>query len=471
MVINSMKNNSNLNELLNPRSIAVIGATNTPGRVGRIIFEQLLRFKGPVYPVNIREKEILGRKCYEHVEVLPETVDLAVIAIKAESAVRVAHDCAGKGIPKIIVVASGFSESGEKGQALEDWLVAITRTSHTRILGPNTLGLFLPHNNLDTIFVDHGDKALAGGGRVAFISQSGSVGTEALGLASNTGFGLRAFVGLGNKCDLDELDFLSWFTQDPETNCLAFYIESMSKGRKFLETARQTSLTKPVVVLKAGRSEAGADAVSSHTGRLAGSDRVVGGAFRQYGVQRVFDDEELCDAAKTLSGLPPAPGNRVAILTPAGGYGVMGADHVEMTRSGIRLEMARLSNKTQERIRKVSFSFASCRNPVDLTASADDRMIGEALSAIIDDDGVDIVICTSFFSPPSITDALVESIASRVRDSQKPVIVFTQYGPFTDSYLRHFHREGVVGFPSIGRAVRAARFLVERAGILQSIKA
>jgi acyl-CoA synthetase (NDP forming) len=226
-----------------------------------------------------------------------------------------------------------------------------------------------------------------------------------------------------------------------------------------------------VVVLKAGRSEAGADAVSSHTGRLAGSDRVVGGAFRQYGVQRVFDDEELCDAAKTLSGLPPAPGNRVAILTPAGGYGVMGADHVEMTRSGIRLEMARLSNKTQERIRKVSFSFASCRNPVDLTASADDRMIGEALSAIIDDDGVDIVICTSFFSPPSITDALVESIASRVRDSQKPVIVFTQYGPFTDSYLRHFHREGVVGFPSIGRAVRAARFLVERAGILQSIKA
>jgi acetate---CoA ligase (ADP-forming) len=465
-----MKNTSNLDELLNPRSIAVIGATNTPGRVGRIIFEQLLRFKGPVYPVNIREKEVLGKKSYDHVEMLPETVDLAVIAIKAESAVRVAHDCAKKGIPKLIIVAGGFGESGEKGRALEDWLVTITKTSQTRILGPNTLGLFLPHKFLDTIFVDHGDKALAGGGGVAFISQSGSVGTEALGLASNTGFGLRAFVGLGNKCDLDELDFLSWFGQDPETNCLAFYIESLSHGRNFLETARQTSLIKPVVVLKAGRSEAGADAVSSHTGRLAGSDRVVGGAFRQYGVQRVFDDEELCDAAKTLSGLPPAMGNRVAILTPAGGYGVMGADHVEMIRGGIRLEMAKLSNKTQERICKCSFSFASCRNPVDLTASANDRMIGDALSAIIDDDGVDIIICTAFFSPPSITDSLVESIASRVRTSQKPVIVFTQYGPFTDSYLRQFHREGIVGFPSIGRAVRAARFLVERSGILQSIK-
>jgi acetate---CoA ligase (ADP-forming) len=466
-----MKNNSNLNELLNPRSIAVIGATNTPGRVGRIIFEQLLRFNGPVYPVNIREKEILGRKSYAHVELLPDAVDLAVVAIKAENAVRVAHDCTRKGIPKLIVIASGFSESGEKGRALENWLMAIIKKSGTRILGPNTLGVFLPHNNLDTIFVDHGNKALAGGGGVAFISQSGSVGTEALGLASNTGFGLRAFVGLGNKCDLDELDFLSWFGQDPETTCLAFYIESLSNGRDFLENALQTSLIKPVVVLKSGRSEAGADAVSSHTGRLAGSDRVVGGAFRQYGVQRVFDDEELCDAAKSLSGLPPASGNRVAILTPAGGYGVMGADHVEMTRGGIRLEMAKLSNYTQERIRKLSFSFASCRNPVDLTASANDQMIGDALSAIIEDDGVDIVICTAFFSPPSITDALVESIASKVRDSQKPVIVFTQYGPFTDSYLRQFHREGIVGFPSIGRAVRAARFLVERAEILKSIKA
>jgi acetate---CoA ligase (ADP-forming) len=470
-VINFMKNNLNLNELLNPRSIAVVGATNTPGRVGRIIFEQLLNFNGPVYPVNIREKEILGKKSYAHVELLPEIVDLAVIAIKAESVVRVAHDCARKGIPMLIVVASGFSESGEKGKALEDWLVAITQNSGSRILGPNTLGLFLPHNRLDTIFVDHGDKALAGGGGVAFISQSGSVGTEALGLASNTGFGLRAFVGLGNKCDLNEMDFLSWFSQDPETTCLAFYIESLSKGRQFLEIARQASLIKPVVVLKAGRSEAGADAVSSHTGRLAGSDRVVGGAFRQYGVQRVFDDEELCDAAKALSCLPPALGNRVAILTPAGGYGVMGADHIEMIRGGIRLEMARLSDKTQERIRKISFSFASCRNPVDLTANANDRMIGDALSAIIDDEGVDIIICTAFFSPPSITDALVESIASGVRDSSKPIIVFTQYGPFTESYLRQFHREGVVGFPSIGRAVRAAGFLVERAEILQSIKA
>jgi len=393
-----------------------------------------------------------------------------VIAVGAERAVDAAERCARHGIPQIIVVAGGFNEAGPGGQVLEDRLKKIPKKYGSRILGPNTLGIFQPSNRLDTIFVEHGDKALAGGGGVAFISQSGSVGVEALGLASNTGFGMRAFVGLGNKCDLDELDFLDYFAHDEETTCLAFYLESFDHGRLFLEYARKIANTKPVVVLKAGRSEAGASAVSSHTGRLAGSDQVVGGAFRQFGVQRVFDDEELCDASKTLAALPTPKGNRVAILTPAGGYGVMGADRVELHRHGIRLAMARLNPATQKRIRSVTPSFASCRNPVDLTASADDRMVGDALDALLDDDGVDIVICIAFFAPPSITDGIIDEISQRANHAEKPIIVFTQYGPFTDGCLLRFHKAGVVGFPSIGRAVRAARFLVERAGILQALE-
>ena len=462
---------SSLNRLLNPRSVAIVGATSKPGRVGRIIFEQLMRFPGPLYPVNIHEREVLGAKAWETVAKIPEIPDLAVIAVGAVPAVEVAEQCAQAGIPNVVVVASGFGEAGEEGKKLQARLAEIPKHSATRILGPNTLGLFIPENRLDTIFVEHGDKSLAEGGGTAFISQSGSVATESLGLAGNTGFGMRAFVGLGNKCDLDEIDFLKWFGDDPATNCLAFYVESMDRGRTFLEEAARVSAKKPVVVLKAGRSEAGAHAVSSHTGRLAGSDRVVSGAFRQFGVQRVFDDEELCDAAKTLAALPPARGNRVAVLSPAGGYGVMGADHVEMTRGGGRLEMAVLSKSTEKRIREISFSYASCRNPIDLTAGVNDRMIGDALSAILDDDGVDIVVCIVFFSPPAITDRLVETISDRARNAPKPVIVFTQYGPFTDSYLKKFHRLGVVGFPSVGRAVRAARFLVERAEILQAMKA
>ncbi|GBC63011.1 CoA-binding protein [Desulfonema ishimotonii] len=467
-----MGQQSDLQALLNPRAIAVIGATARPGRVGRIIFEQLRRSGFSLYPVNPNESDVLGIPACSAVSALPAgEIDLAVIAIGAEGAVTAAEECARSGIPHIIVVAGGFAEAGPGGKVLEDRLSAIPKITGSRILGPNTLGVFLPHNRLDTLFVEHGDSALARGGGVAFISQSGSVGVEALGLASNTGFGMRAFIGLGNKCDLDEIDFLRHFGEDSGTTCLAFYVESFDRGRDFLEAARGIAARKPVVVLKAGRSGAGASAVSSHTGRLAGSDRVVGGAFRQFGVQRVFDDEALCDAAKTLSVLPVPKGNRVAILTPAGGYGVMAADHVELHHGPGRLEMAVLEPATEARIRAATFPFASCRNPVDLTASANDRMVGDALDALLDDPNTDMVICTAFFAPPSITDRMVEEIAGRAENSAKPVIVFTQYGPFTDDYLRRFHRHGVVGFPSVGRAVRAARFLAERASILKNTEA
>jgi acyl-CoA synthetase (NDP forming) len=463
-------NATDLSGLLDPGSVAVIGATEKPGRIGRIIFEQMLSHDGPLYPVNIREKEVLGRKAYFRIEDVPGKIDLAVIAVNAKVAVDLAESCAKCGVSHIIVVAGGFSESGPEGEILENRLKQIPKKFPTRILGPNTIGIFVPHNRIDTIFVEHGDRALAGGGGVAFISQSGSVGTESLGLASNTGFGMRAFVGLGNKCDLTEIEFLEYFGEDPKTTCLAFYTESLYNGREFLEKAGEVAFRKPVVVLKAGRTPAGACAVASHTGRLAGSDRVVSGAFRQFGVQRVYDDEELCDAAKTLANLPPTKGNRVALLTPAGGYGVMGADHVELPKQRVPLVMASFSDKTKKKIRSMAVPYASVNNPVDLTASANDRLMAEVLKVILEDPGVDIVVCTAFFSPASITNRLIPEIARCAKSSPKPVIVFTQYGPYTDRYLRRFHKRGVVGFPSIGRAVRAARFLVERAFILESLE-
>jgi acyl-CoA synthetase (NDP forming) len=458
-----------LSSLFDPRSIAVIGATKKPGRVGRIVFENLERSGRRLYPVHPKETELFGRPVAADVSDLPDDVDLAVVAIGAKRAVEAAEACARHGIGHIIVVAGGFGEAGEEGAELEARLRAIPQKYGSRVLGPNTLGVFLPHQNLDTIFVEHGDKALSGGGGVAFITQSGSVGVEALGLASNTGFGMRAFVGLGNKSDLDELDFLRYFAGDEGTTCLAFYVETLTQGRRFLSEAREVACKKPVVVLKAGRTEAGASAVSSHTGRLAGSDRVVDGAFRQHGIVRVADDEDLCDAAKALAALPPAPGNRVAIVTPAGGYGVMGADHVESIPGRARLRMAKLEAATEKRIQQATLPIASCHNPVDLTASATDEMFGAALDALIDDPGVDIIICTAFFAPPGISDGLIDEVARRCRVSSKPIMAFTQYGPFTDEHLRKFHQEGVVGFPSIRRSVRAAQVLVERAQILDAL--
>ena len=462
---------TDLSKLLHARTIAVIGASETPGSPGRIIFELLQRSQCRLVPVNLKRPSVFGVPAYPSVaEVPPDiTIDLAVITIPAAAAVPAAEACGRRGVPFLIVVAGGFGESGPAGRALEEALAAVPKRFGSRILGPNSLGIFVPDAGIDTIFVEHGDRSLAGGGGVAFVSQSGSVGVESLGLASNTGFGMRAFVGLGNKCDLNELDFLRHFGRDPETTCLAFYIESLDAGRGFLEEARLVSAHKPVIVLKAGRTTSGAEAVSSHTGRLAGSDRIIGGAFRQHGIQRALDDEELCDAAKTLAALPPPRGPRVAVLTAAGGYGVMCTDYIETPSRRAALEMARLEPRTGERIRAASFPFASCRNPVDLTAGATDGMFGEALDALLADPGVDILLCIAFFAPPSISDALVEVIAGRACRAAKPVLAFTQYGPFTDEHLRRFYQAGVVGFPSVFRTVRAARFLAERAEILGAL--
>ena len=461
---------SDMRPLLAPKAIAVIGASATQGRVGRIVFELLSRSDRPVYPVNPGKREVLGKKAYSSVKDIPDKLDLAIIAIPAEPAVEAAEVCGRLRIPFIIIVAGGFSESGAEGRELEERLKQIPRRFGSRILGPNSLGIFVPDEKIDTIFVEHGDKSLAGGGGVAFISQSGSVGVESLGLASNTGFGMHVFVGLGNKSDLNELDFLRHFGRDPGANCLAFSIESLDSGRVFLEESRNISRQKPVIVLKAGRTPSGATAVSSHTGRLAGSDRVISGAFRQFGIQRAVDDEELCDAAKTLSALPPARGNRVAVLTSAGGYGVMCVDYIESPWKGPPLAVAGLHDKTRERIRAHSFPFASCENPVDMTAGADDEMFGQCLDSLLDDSGVDILICIALFSPPTITDGLIDVIAGRSVRAEKPVLVFTQFGPFTDRYLRRFYQAGVIGFPSIYRTVRAARFLVERAYIVKALE-
>ncbi len=452
-----------------PGSIAVIGATSKEGKVGNIIFSRLKGSGADLFPVHPSAEEILGVPAYGSVRDLPGNIDLAITTISAEKTVDQVLLCAEHGIPAVIVVAGGFGEVGEAGKKLEDRLKAIHDEYGILILGPNSLGVFLPETGLDTIFVEHGDKSLSEGGSIAFITQSGSVGTEALGLASNSGYGMRAFVGLGNKLVLNETDFLEYFSADDEVNCLAFYAESIDDGKLFLEKARETAGEKAIVVLKAGRTPSGQSAVSSHTGKLAGSDRVVNGAFHQYGIQRAFDEEEICDASKALSMLPEPAGNRVGVITAAGGYGVMCTDYIEQQDSRARLRMAEFSEDTLRKIREINLPFASAHNPVDITASADDAMYAGTLKAVLEDDNVDMVVCIVFFSPPAATLGLIDRIAEAAEGSSKPVVVFTQYGPFTDSVLKKFYNRGIVGYSSIHRAVRALRFLFERSRIIRNL--
>ena len=463
-----MNNGKELNPLFYPKQVALVGATSKTDKAGYIILKQLLSSRVKIFPVHPKETEIEGIPVINDINDLPGDLDLAVITIGALAAVESAEICAAKGTKVIIIVASGFGEIGEEGRALERRLAEIPEKYGSRVLGPNTLGVFMPETGINTIFVEHGDRSLAGGGGVAFLTQSGSVGAEALGYASNIGFGMRVFVGLGNKIDLDELDFLKYFGKDRKTKSLAVYVESIEKGKEFLEEAARVSREKAVVVLKAGRTSAGQSAVNSHTGKLAGSDRVIDGAFKQHGILRVLDDEELCDASKVLSMSSLPTGGRVAVLTAAGGYGVMCADYIEEKSSRAQLSMAQLSEETSEKLKKANIGFASSRNPVDITAAADSATYSENLKILLEDDGVDIVICVAFFAPVGISDDLVAGVSEMAEKYNKPVIVFSEYGPFTDSYLKRFYNEGIPGYPSISRAVRAARFLVERKQILEN---
>lgn len=451
-----------------PETITHIGATNQEGKPGFIIYQKLLKSGKKIFPVNPKLSEINGKKVYQSVSDIKETPDLAVISIPAKPTVQVIKDCAEKGVKSAIIVAGGFKEAGEEGTKLEEEVIRISKEYGIRVLGPNTLGVFIPNDLYDTIFIQHGYNIISGG--VTIITQSGSVGIEALGIASDTGFGLRAFVGLGNKCDVDELDSLHYFKYDKKTKAIGLYLESVSDGKKLLETLKDTAKTTPVVMLKAGKSSAGAGAVASHTGSLAGSDNVVDGALRANGIVRAMDDEELFDFSKVLAQNPPMKGNRVAIITPAGGYGVMLTDYLEFESRGEDLKLAEFSEETKQKLREVVFDFASVHNPIDLTASAGDEMYDNVLKVLCDSPDVDAVICVSFFAPPAISDDLIRIVAKNKRRSNKPIIAFTLYGEHTNEYLKIFDDHKVSAYSSTRRVVRALSVLKERHRYLEQFK-
>lgn len=451
-----------LQSFFSPRSIVVYGATNDSDKPGGRIFTLLRRYGRPVYAIHPTLDSVDGFPVHRSASPLPEVPDLAVLAVSARHSEEALSDALQAGVKAAIIVASGFSETGPSGAEAEQRLVLLAREKGARLLGPNTLGIFVPHTGLDTIFVEHGDRSLLPGGSIAVVSQSGSVGVEALGYASSSGFGLRAFVGLGNRCDLNEIELAEWFARDEGTRVLGFYLEDFSLAREFLCDLDRISAQKPVVMLKGGRTAAGAHAVSSHTGALAGSARVANGTWRQFGIHHVRDDQQFCDFCKVLSLCPPMEGDRVAIITPAGGYGVMAADSLDSMTGPVRLRVADLTPDTVGHLRGVLLPFASPKNPVDLSAGCTDETYERALEILTCAPEVDAILVVAFFAPEGISSRLVNIIATKNRQSRKPMVVFSLYGPFTDQHLLEFHDRGVAAFGSMSRAVEALLALRER---------
>jgi acyl-CoA synthetase (NDP forming) len=445
-----------------------VGASANPEKLSNVALRNLLKGDFRVYPVNPKERSILGLKCYPSVSDVPGDLDLVIISLPASASVEPTRDCVRKGVGIVAVTASGFKESGPEGERLEAELLSSIRGSKTRLLGPNTMGVFVPPAKLDTFFIPEERSRRPKEGSIAMVSQSGAVSISFLERAAASGIGVSACVGLGNKSDINENDVLRYLAKDPATKCIAMYLESFSNGREFVELARNISRTKPMVVLKSGRTRAGSFAARSHTGALSSSsDSVVSGILRQAGIARVYDEEELIDTAKALAYVDHIPGDRICVIASAGGFGVIGADYVESCEHGACLRMAELSKGTIAGLRKVAPGFSSVTNPVDLTAGVTDDMYDQALSLLQKDRGVDGIMMSLELQPPHITDKLIEVAGNRSKSNGAPIVVSAFGGERTQDMLAEFERRSVPAYPTIWRAIRALRALSDRGAYLK----
>jgi acetate---CoA ligase (ADP-forming) len=401
-----------------PRSVAVVGADRTRGRVGSEILHNLRAsgFRGGIFPVNPHADTIQTLRSYPRVTDVPEEVDLAVIVVPATKVDAVVDDCLAKGVKALVVISAGFGETGEAGRAREAALVEKLRSAGVRMIGPNCLGILNtdPKVRLNATF----SPVYPPEGRVGMLSQSGALGLAILDYARQLNLGISTFVSVGNKPDVSSNDLIQYWEKDPRTDVILLYLESFGNPRNFGPIARRVSRSKPIVVVKAGRSRAGARAASSHTGALAESDAVVGALLRQSGVIRTRTLEELFDVATLFSHQPLPAGRRVAILTNAGGPGILAADACE----ALGLSLASLSKETIAALREFLPAEASVGNPVDLLASASAEDYRRALRLALADRGVDSLLV--IFIPPLVTDAdsVAAAVVAEARESSKTVV-------------------------------------------------
>ncbi|MGB5158703.1 acetate--CoA ligase family protein [Desulfobacterium sp. N47] len=422
----------NLEAIFSPKSVAVIGASTTPGKVGHDIFANILKggFAGVLYPVNPSAKSILCVRAYPSLNEIPDEVDLAIIILPPAVAIKAAHEAIEKKVKGLVIVSAGFREVGGKGLEIENEIVSVCRKEGIRIIGPNCLGVINPNPlvRLNASFSVRMPKF----GNISFISQSGALCTAVLDFAADMDFGFSKFISIGNKADVDELDLLKYLHKDLDTEVIMIYLEELRRGPEFIEDVKKITLGNikptPIIAIKSGRTGAGALAAASHTGALAGTEAVYDAIFQQSGIIRVDSIHELFDFASAFASRNeneqgklrrkvPA-GNRVAIVTNAGGPGIVATD---MTVSS-GLKLAEFSEETIEVLASHLPATANIHNPVDVVGDAAQDRYENALSAVTRDEGVDgaLVILT----PQSMTNALgtAEAIARIARRSNKPIL-------------------------------------------------
>jgi len=398
----------NLDRLFDPKSIAVIGASNKKGSVGYILLRNLIgaEYGGIVFPVNVAAQAVQGIQAYASISQVPRKIDLAIIAVPAKAVPATMRECGEAGVGGAVIVSSGFKEVGAAGKRLEDEVKSIAERYGVRIVGPNCLGYIRPGRNLNATFA----HVIPPAGRVAFFSQSGALGTAILDWAAGNNIGFSAFVSVGSMCDVDFGDLIDYFGADPFTTSIILYIESITDARKFMSAARHFAKSKPIIVVKSGRTARSALAAASHTGAIAGDDTLYSAAFRRAGVVRVDAIKDLFDASEALSRVSSPRGPRLGIVTNAGGPGVMACDRL-LQLGG---ELAELSPETDAKLVAALPGFAARGNPVDVAGDADAKRYATAAQALMDEpqcDGVLAILTPQAMSDPTGTATALVDVA------------------------------------------------------------
>lgn len=449
---------------MNPRSIAVVGATNRPGSVGLAVFRNILSagFQGVLYPVNPKAKSVWSVKAYPRLADIPDEVDLAVIIVPAEVVCSILEEAGKKQVKGAIVISAGFKEVGGHGVELENCVKEVVGKYDIRLVGPNCLGVINNNENvcMNASFATKMPKA----GNIAFISQSGALCTAVLDYAEGRDIGFSKFISFGNKADINEVDLLHYLKDDPDTDVILMYLEDIAHGRAFLETAREITWQahKPMLAIKSGRSAEGARAAASHTGSLAGSDNAYDALFHQSGILRVEGIDELFNRALAFAKQPIPKGNRIAIVTNAGGPGIMATD------AAIRhnLRMATLSEETKQKLKQELPPTASIQNPVDVIGDATHERYEDAIRHVLMDENVDgaIVILT----PQAMTDVLetAEIVPHVMKGINKPVLCSFMGIVDVSRGIQYLEKHGIPNYAFPEAAVRSMASMAFYAGLL-----
>ncbi len=441
-----------LDSFFNPKSVAIIGASHTPGKVGYAIVDDFLKgnFKGKIYPVNPDTTPLLGLQVCSSVKKIPGKIDMAVIAVPAGIVPKVLEECVERNVNSVVIISAGFSETGREGKLLEDRCKKIIEKSKTRVIGPNCIGIYDAYSDVDTLFLSEERMRRPKKGNIAFISQSGAVGSTILDWLAEENIGISKFVSYGNAMDVNEVDLLNYLGEDEKTKVVAIYLEGIkSEGKKFIETVKKITKRKPVIVLKAGKTEKGTKAVISHTGSLAGSAKLYSAVFKQTGVIEAGTWEELFDFARAFSTQPLPKGNKLAIITNGGGFGVLATDEAE--RQNVSLPEP--SDKIKNKLKKHVPPYVILHNPIDLTGDANAERYKVALEECLGGE-YDGVVAITLFQVPTLEEKIVD-VMTEMKKYNKPILCCAVGSGFTKKFSEILEGKNIPVYETPERAVKS----------------